>query len=127
MYTAEIQEWLALMEKYLASEWGLSSSLVPRAALLFLYLSWYKLNPIITSGYRSSEKQQSLLDRYNAGDKSIVYKPAVHSKHTKTEGGKPAALAIDISTSNHNDAATIAEFLDLRAGLRFGDPVHFYI
>jgi len=125
----DIQLWLQNTAQYLNKTWGLSPVFATRAALLIAYLYQYSLSPRITSGYRSPEYQQQLTARYNAGDKSIVVKPAENSKHTLTFNNEPASRAIDIVTSNPEVAAQIAKAVNVNAGYYFKtpDPVHFYI
>jgi hypothetical protein len=125
----EINKWIKLATKELTHDYGLLASFAGDIALLYLYFNYYNINPVITSGYRSKEKQQALLDRYNAGDPTIRYKPALDSRHSAVEGffKKPASKAVDISTSDPALAAEIAEALKIGAGYRFGDPVHFYV
>ena len=118
------------MSFHLKESWGLDESFATKVALFYLYCAQYGLKPVITSGYRSPEKQQQLTERYNAGDKSVVVKPAVNSKHsTQSWLGKPGARAVDISTNNKPVAAQIAKAIGLNAGYFFKipDPVHFYI
>jgi hypothetical protein len=124
----EINNWIKQAKKELTNEYGLLASFAGDIALLYLYFYYYNLSPVITSGYRSMQKQQELLDRYNAGDPTIRYKPALDSKHSAAEGffKKPASKAVDISTSNPALAADIAEALNIGAGYRYGDPVHYY-
>jgi hypothetical protein len=126
--SADIERWLSDYADFLHSQWGLDKSFSASAALLVLYLHYYGLSPVVTSGFRSPEKQQELLRRWESGDPSIKYKPATNSKHMHTGWlGSPASLAIDISTSNAEMAARIAKAIGVRAGYDFGDPVHFYI
>lgn len=122
-----IEEWLNDMSRYLQLQWGLAASFSTTVALFLLYLYYYGLNPVITSGWRSPAKQADLLRRYQAGDPGVVAKPAVNSLHLNTLLGKPASLAIDISTNNAALAANIAKQLGIRAGYYFTkpDPVHF--
>lgn len=124
-----VSEWLSQVKNYLVSTWGLDKSFAEMVAPFIYYLYYYRLSPVITSGYRDPAKQQELLERYNAGDTSVVAKPAVNSKHCVTKWGRPAAQAIDISTSNKSFAAEIARQLKIGAGYYFSspDPVHFYI
>jgi hypothetical protein len=125
---SEYREWLRSAQVHLSDVWGLDKSFSTIAALFLLYLYLYGLNPVITSGWRSPEKQRALFNRWKAGDPSILYKPATKSKHLHVDfDNNPASLAIDITTNDYSFAAQIAEYLGIRAGLRFGDPVHFYI
>lgn len=123
-----IDEWLAQTKQTLIKGWGLDKSFADLAALFLGYLFMYNLSPRITSGWRSPQKQADLLSRYEAGDPSIVYKPATNSKHMVTKWGQPASLAIDITTSNPALAADIATAIGMKAGYHFRtpDPVHFY-
>lgn len=125
----QVQEWITNASQYLIQSWGLSSVFASKVALFLAYLYQYSLSPKITSGFRSPVYQKELLARYNAGDKSIVVKPAENSKHTIMYDGKPASRAIDIVTSNPALAAVIAKALNINAGYDFKtpDPVHFYI
>lgn len=125
---SEYDVWVSNAEAVLREQYGLSSDFSSSAALLILFLTVYGLNPVVTSGWRSPEKQAELLTRYNAGDPSVRYKPAERSKHMNTDWlGHPASLAIDISTSDPVTAAEIARYLGIKPGNDFGDPVHFYI
>lgn len=122
------EQWQEQTAKALQNQWGLDKSFSLLVALFYAYLVYYSLSPKITSGFRSPDKQAELLQRYEAGDPSIVYKPAANSKHMVTKWGKPASLAVDISTSNPALAAQIANAVGIRAGYHFNnpDPVHFY-
>lgn len=129
-YGAQIDKWLKDMSFHLKESWGLDDTFAAKVALFYLYCAQYGLSPKLTSGYRSPEKQQQLTARYNAGDKSVVVKPATNSKHSTTDWlGKPAARAIDISTNNKTVAAQIAKSIGIGAGYFYKtpDPVHFYI
>ena len=121
-----LKKWLKDFAIYLIEQWGLERNFAGNVALFYLYLHHYGLSPSITSGWRSPAKQKELLDRWNNGDPSIVYKPATKSKHMNTDWlGKPASLAIDIACTNYNLAAEIARKLNIKPGLDFGDKVHF--
>ena len=124
-----LSQWIKESSVILNRDFGLDKSFAEKVALFFLYLKQYGLNPQITSGYRSPEYQRDLIARYNSGDSSIVVKPAENSKHTNTKLGKPASLAVDISTSNPALAAQIAKALNIEAGFYFQTPdrVHFYV
>lgn len=123
----ELNAWLREMTSYLISAWGLEEAFAAKAALLYLYLHYYGLSPVITSGWRSPEKQEELFNRYQQGDPTVIVKPALKSLHLNTKLGKPASLAIDISTSNHALAGAIGKALGIRSGYFFKtpDPVHF--
>jgi hypothetical protein len=125
---SECEKWIKAAKDHFDHNWGLSPEFALMAARLYLVLFLYGLHPQITSGYRSPEHQKELMDRYKAGDPSIKYKPAENSKHSNTDFlGLPAAMAIDISTNNHEAAAQVARMLGIKPGFDFGDPVHFYI
>jgi LAS superfamily LD-carboxypeptidase LdcB len=129
LFKSEVEKWIDAMSTYLQKNWGIDSSFAKDVAKMFLYFTQYGLSPTITSGYRSRENQAALQQRYAAGDRSIVVKPAENSKHSTTDFlGYPAATAIDISTSNPNTAAAIATALGIGAGLYFTVPdrVHFF-
>lgn len=124
----EVKDWIKKAANYFHDTWGLDKSFSEKVSLFFLYLSQYGLSPVVTSGFRSPEKQAELLRRYKAGDPTIRYKPAENSLHLCQDFfGKPAARAVDISTNNEKMAAAIAKALGLKAGYDFNDPVHFYI
>lgn len=124
-----LSQWIKDSSEILNRDFGLDKSFAEKVALFFLYLKQYGLNPQITSGYRDENYQASLLARYNSGDDSIVVKPAENSKHSVKKLGKPASLAVDISTSNPALAAQIATALKIGAGYYFKTPdrVHFYV
>jgi hypothetical protein len=129
MAVHDVGEWLSEMILYLNKTWGLDESFSDRISRFYLYLHQYGLNPQITSGYRSKEKQQSLTNRYFSGDRSVIVKPAANSLHSRNNWlGNPAALAVDISTSNPELAARIATALGIGAGYYWKTPdrVHFY-
>jgi hypothetical protein len=123
-----IKQWLAKFSEMLVNDYGIDKSFSENIATFYLYLKQYNLNPVITSGYRSENYQKELSNRFFSGDRSIVVKPAIDSLHTKTKFGKPASLAIDISTSNPSLAAQIASALKIGAGYYFktSDRVHYY-
>lgn len=129
MAVSELDAWLQNMAKYLVISWGLDTAFASQVALLYLYFYYYGLNPSITSGFRDPQKQNELMQRWLNGDPSIVVKPTTNSKHSATKLGKPASLAVDISTANHLLAAQIATALKVGAGYyyKIPDPVHFYI
>lgn len=122
------EQWKSQAAITLQNEWGLDKAFSLLVAVFYAYLVQYGLNPKITSGFRSPAKQAELLQRYQAGDNSIVVKPAANSKHSVTKWGKPSSLAVDISTNNPNLAARIASAVGIKPGLYFSspDPVHFY-
>ena len=123
-----MNEWLKQAEKYFIDVYKLNKNFAVKVALLYAYFFYYNLNPRITSGYRSEEYNKKLLERYYAGDPTIIYKPTIKGTHSTVDKyGKPSAIAIDIQTNDHLLAAQIAEALKIRAGYRFGDPVHFYV
>jgi len=112
----DFQSWLKGAAEYLEKEWGISDSFSEKAATLWAYLWSYGLNPSITSGLRSKEKQKELESRYRAGDPSVVYPPSPTSKHLY-------GLAIDISTNDPALAFRIAAALGIKTVA--GDTVHF--
>lgn len=124
-----MQEWLDDVTQVFRKEYGLDKSFAGKVALFYAYLLQYGLSPVITSGFRDPQKQKELSARYEAGDSSIVVKPAENSKHSITKWGAPASQAVDISTNNPELAARIATATGLKAGLYFKTPdrVHFYV
>lgn len=125
----DVENWLRKTTQILISSWGLDSTFATSAAQLILYLYAYGLQPTVTSGFRSPEHQAELMRRWESGDASIIVKPAVSSKHSYMRLGRPAALAIDISTNNHSTAARIANAIGIKSGYFFkdSDGVHFYV
>ena len=122
-------QWLDTVQTYLRDELGIDSGFAGHCATMLAYFFEYSLNPVVTSGYRTAEKQAQLSTAYQRGQAGVVAKPAVDSLHCKTNWlGKPAARAIDISTRNPALAAEIAAALGIGAGFyfRIPDPVHFY-
>jgi len=118
-WIATNQAYILPWKNYLVSSWGLSPAAAEKAAILFILLSLYNFAPKITSGYRSTEKQRELYNRWLAGDKTI-HTPARPgtSLHEKRQ-------AIDIACNNASQAAYIAHQIGLKTGLEYGDPVHF--
>jgi len=115
-------------KKYLEKTWKIDTSFSRLAAELILAINQARISFTITSGYRSPELQQLLVDRYKAGDKT-VYTPAAPGKslhNHETWLGSGASLAIDISTSNPQAAGAIAKKLGIVWG-GMSDPVHFAI
>lgn len=72
----------------------------------------------LTSGYRSPAEQNALLVRWQAGDPSVIARPAENSLHL-------LGLAIDVESNQLAALGKVAESMGLRWGGRFGDPVHF--
>lgn len=128
-YSADIESIIGDVSEYLHETWGIDSEFGRNIAIFLIYLQAYRISFTITSGFRSPEKQAELSRRYAAGDPSVIVPPAKNSLHSKkTWLGGPAALAIDIQTSNPTAAAAIADALDIGAGIYFSppDPVHYY-
>jgi hypothetical protein len=119
-----VKEWA----KYLRSEWGLDSDFSIPAAKVYLYLYIYRCNPVITSGFRSIEKQAQLVEDYKKGVPGILTpNPPGKSLHNRKDWlGKPASWAIDIDHNNNEIANLIAKHLGLFwAGPK--DWVHFAV
>ena len=128
-----MDKWLEAMVDYLKASWGIHPGWSARVALLYAYLWSYGLQPKITSGFRDPSKQKAMQARWDAGDRAgLVRRPASNSLHTRVDGsGNPCALAIDIDTSNREEAGRIAMALNIGWGGNFSgdqgyDPVHFY-
>jgi len=122
MYEDFIKSW----SRYLVDEWGLDPEFSKRAAALVVWCSHYRLNPRITSGYRDKAFQQYLVDEWNKGNPNVhTPLPPGKSLHNATNWyGGPAALAMDMQTSNSFSAGYLAKQL----GLVWGgekDVVHF--
>jgi hypothetical protein len=117
-----VDQW----EIYLVDKWGIADDFSEKAAECIVLFSKYGLRPQVTSGYRSTEKQKELYNRWLRGDKS-VYTPALPgtSPHERTNWlGRPAARCFDCQTTNPSAAGQIAKNLGVTwAGLK--DPVHF--
>lgn len=129
LFTGETKKWIDEMASYLRKQMGLDAQFGRSVAIFYLYLYQYGLSPIITSGYRSPDKQTELQKRYLSGDQSVVVKPAINSLHSKTDLlGNPASMAVDISTSNPELSARIATALGIGAGYYYKTPdrVHYY-
>lgn len=112
----DFETWLSSASEYLKETWGIDDYFSRKAATLWAYLWSYGLNPQITSGLRTKEKQKELMRRYKQGDSSVVYPPSPTSKHLH-------GLAIDISTNDPELAHRIASALGVKTVP--GDSVHF--
>lgn len=126
--SVDVGTWVQDAARWLREQWGIGRTAADQFAWLLLYFYYYNLNPRITSGYRSPEKQESLRRRAAAGEPGI-YTPAKNSLHTRERWGRPASQAIDIATSDELLAAQIARYLGIGAGYFFSrpDPVHFFV
>ena len=124
----ELEQWLKDAESHLVKVWGLKRAFAGRIALFLAYLADYGISYTITSGFRSQKKQRELKRRWEAGDPSVVVRPADDSLHSKTAFLRPAAEAVDIKTSSPYYAALIAQAIGIGAGYFFRkpDPVHFF-
>lgn len=115
--------WLKETAAFLKAQYGLESSFADRVALLLGYFLQYGLNPRITSGFRDPNHQAAMRAAWDRGERQgLRARPAASSQHTATSWGRPAAKAIDITTSNDRLAAQIATALKIGAGLLFKDP-----
>lgn len=125
-----MDDWLKQMKSYLQDAWGLSGTWAAQAALLYLYLWYYGLNPQILSGFRSREHQADLQRAFDAGATTgLQVRPATDSLHSRTAGlGSPAAIALDIRTSDPSLAGQIAKYLGIGWGGTFSvpDTHHFF-
>lgn len=132
--------WVAQLKKYLGSwpeaagkwfesEWGISSVVATKFAILYAALHFLGLNPRINSGFRDPKKQRELIARWNSGDRAgFIGKPADpdNSRHCKTTlFGGPGSTAIDMPCTNNDLGAKVARVLGLRAGVDFNDPGHY--
>lgn len=113
------QAYIVPWKNYFVTNWGLSKKFADFAAALYILLYLYGFNPQITSGYRSTEKQKELYNRWLAGDKS-VHTPA-RPGTSKHESG----TAVDIVCTDAKNAAYVAHQIGLQTGIEYGDPVHF--
>jgi len=111
---------------YLIKSWGMENAFSEKAAEFIVRLSAAGLNPHITSGYRSTEKQTDLYNRWLRGERGI-YTPAKPgtSPHERTNWiGQPSARCMDITCNDYFKAATIAAQMGINYGYP-ADPVHF--
>lgn len=126
-----MDEWLKNTSEYLETNYGLETAFAGRCALLIAYLYQYNLSPRITSGWRDPAKQEAMRKRWDRGDRSgLRARPAIDSLHSATGwGGKPAARAIDITSTDERTSANVAKALGIGAGLDFKqpDPGHYYV
>ncbi len=122
MYEEYVKSW----EKYLVDKWQLASEFAPLAARLIVYCHVYGLRPIITSGYRSPEQQQVLVDEWKKGNPNVTtpLPPGKSLHQNKTWYGKPASLAMDMVVNNYEKAGIIAKYFKV-AWAGPGDKVHF--
>lgn len=98
-----------------------------------LYIAFWAagLSPRITSLWRDPGHQRELRAAWDRGDRAgLRARPADPdtSLHCQTSVGRPAALAIDMPTTDDTRAARIAQDLGVGAGLAFRkpDPGHYY-
>lgn len=136
----EMSAWVAALKKWLGSwpdqaaryfedQWGISSSVAVKFAILYAALQVLGLRPRINSGWRDPAKQRELIARWNRGDRAgFIGKPASPdgSRHCRTTlFGGPASTAIDMPCANNDLGAKVARALGLRAGVDFNDPGHY--
>lgn len=124
-----MEEWLRRTAEFLRDNHGLAGSFSDRVALFLAYCYQYGLSPSVTSGFRDPKHQEELRRRWDRGDRTgLRVRPAATSDHSSTSWGRPAARAVDITTSNDAKAAQIARALGLGAGLDFKikDPGHYF-
>jgi len=128
---AYVGSWPKEAASYFRDTWGIDSDAAAKFALLYVLLYLAGLKPRITSGFRDPAKQIELQRRWDAGDRAgLRARPATSSKHSVTGWlKKPAAVAIDIVSTNEKLAADIAKALGLRPGYYFSDrdPGHYDI
>jgi hypothetical protein len=132
-YLSSISSTVDQWAKYLVTQ-GLSKAWADRAASLYLLLHAYGLRPVLTSIYRSPEKQAAMRAAYLAGNKQgLRYLPAKNSDHTHQEtnwlGQKiPASFAMDIDllSNAYDSGAIVAHALGLHTGHEIGDDVHYF-
>lgn len=123
-------DWARSAASYF-SQFGIHPGFAYDVARLYVY-TWAKgLNPRFTSVFRDPSRQAFLRAEYDAGrgaQYGLRVRPAVNSKHSTLVAGKPAALAVDMPTSDDRAAAKIASDLGIGAGLSFQtpDPGHYY-
>ena len=120
------KKYVDAWEIYLVDKWGIDEGASEKLAELVVLFAKNNLAPVITSGYRSTEKQQELYDRWLRGDKSVFTpaKPGT-SPHERTNWlGRPAARCLDVAINNYQSGAIIAKELGLSSGYP-ADPVHF--
>jgi hypothetical protein len=122
----EIDSYVDQWSNYLSEKWGVDRQFSVSAATVFIYCSLYGLRPVITSGYRSPERQAELVAAEKAGNPNVhTPLPPGKSLHNNRNWlGQPASLAIDMVTNNPKTAGIIAKhFGVVWGGLR--DEVHF--
>lgn len=121
-----MDEYIKAWAKYLIDKWGLAADFAGKAAALVVWCAYYGLNPRITSGYRDEDFQQYLVDEWKRGNPNVhTPLPPGKSLHNATTWyGSPAALAMDMQTSNSYNAGYLAKQLGLVWGGK-NDAVHF--
>lgn len=121
--------WMEQVAAYLISQFGLDKTFAGRVAIMLAYATAEGLAPRITSGFRDPSHQEALQKQWDAGNRAgLRVRPATDSKHSHKAFFGPAALAIDIPTSNDRRMAQIAAAIGLGAGASFHtpDPGHYY-
>jgi hypothetical protein len=117
-----VDQW----EIYLVDHWGIADDFSEKAAECIVLFSKYGLRPQIASGYRSTEKQQELYDRWLKGDKTVFTpaKPGTSPHERVNWLGRPAARCFDCQLTDYLSGAKIAQALGISYGYP-SDPVHF--
>jgi len=130
MLPVEYETWAKSAAPYFRDAYGLEGKFALSAARLYVALWGAGLDPRITSGFRDPAKQKAMRARWDAGDRAgLRARPATNSAHSATGFfGRPAARAIDMTSSNERAAAELASHLKIEAGLYFqkSDPGHYY-
>ena len=110
----------------MASWDGLDPNLTAWGQYLFLIAEYNNLHPVLTSGYRSIEKQSQLYDRYLRGEHAYPVAPPGRSAHNY-------GWAFDLTSDNNDALGALWEQWGGVWGGRFvgrqgrRDPIHFQL
>jgi len=131
MLPPEYEKWARGAAPYFRESYGLESGFALSVARLYVALWGLGLNPRVTSGFRDPAKQKAMRARWDAGDRAgLRARPAADSLHNHTDWlGRPAARAVDMTSSDEARAAKVATQIGgIGAGLYFRspDPGHYY-
>lgn len=131
MLSPEEEAWCRQAGPYFAGALGLDGGFAVDVARLYLACWRAGLQPRFTSGFRDPGRQRAMRQAWDSGARAgLRARPADPdtSKHCKTKGGRPAALAVDMPTLDDARAGRIATSLGIGSGMKYAeiDPGHFY-
>lgn len=122
MTQAQLLGWHRAMTAYMLG-FGLSKRFAEQSAWIMMLGIYWNLDPRVISGYRSSKKQSEMQARWDAGDREgMSSRPVDKSKHSRTEDGRPAAQAVDITSKNNAVLGKMVGYFGLEWGGNYRNP-----